>query len=135
MGKLKNFKQALDYKKAMTTHLADLKDQHAKGLITEDRITNAEGKLFLHTQTAMIEGSINLFQAEETNRTFMEYGLAQFDEEMGELSGELDAYNVSAPIHLKDVTIQPLANPEVKTSMSEMMVYSDQVVGLSISFD
>ncbi|MFQ3544203.1 hypothetical protein Q7A53_08950 [Halobacillus rhizosphaerae] len=135
MWKIKNLNNALDYKKAMTTHLADLKDKLSNGEIAEDDIKNKEGKLLIHTHTSIIEGSINLFQSDEHKQTFIEYGLAQFEEELAELSDDMNAFNVSAPIHIKNAIIKPFSNPEVKTKMSEMIVYSDQVVGISISLE
>ncbi|MCA1058850.1 hypothetical protein LCL96_07885 [Rossellomorea aquimaris] len=132
MMKLETIQNAMDYKKAVITHLFDLKQQIEKGEDSDGVISSPKCTIQVLTQSAMIEGEINLFENEEQKKTFMEYGLGRFEEELNELPPELVASNVTAPIHMKDVRLKSLSAPESITEMDEMIVFSDQIVGMAI---
>ncbi|QDP41131.1 hypothetical protein [Radiobacillus deserti] len=133
---MKQLQQAMDYKKAMITHFADLKEQLHNGEITNEAIANKSGRLIIHTPSAMLEGKVNLFDTEEQlERSFFEFGLDEFGKELEQLSPEMHGFNITAPIHMKDVTIRPLSNPNECTNMNEMVVFSNQIVGMSISME
>ncbi|WP_201715826.1 hypothetical protein [Rossellomorea arthrocnemi] len=132
MLKLENINKAMDYKKAIITHLADLKQQFEEGVIAEPEITNKRGRIQVLTQTNMIEGEINFLDVEEEEKTFLEFGLERFGEELKELAPDMMASNVTGPIHIKNVRLKSFANPDSIIMMDEMIVFSDQVVGLSI---
>ncbi|WRP04539.1 hypothetical protein U9J35_11475 [Rossellomorea aquimaris] len=129
---LENMNKAMDYKKAIVTHLADLKQQFDEGLITDEVTSNKQGRIQILTQAAMIEGVVNFFDSDEEMKTFLEYGLDRFGEELLELSSDMMASNVTGPIHIKNVRLKSLANPDSIIEMDEMIVFSDHVVGLSI---
>ncbi len=132
MLRLENLNLAMDYKKAIVTHLADLKKQLDEGHLSEKEISNRIGKLHIHTHTSMIEGEVNFFDGDERIRSFFEYGLDQFEEELIGLTPDMLASNVTGPIHIKKVRLRSLANPATVVEMDEMIVFSDQIVGLSI---
>ncbi|UFT98403.1 hypothetical protein KO561_14505 [Radiobacillus kanasensis] len=133
MLKLDELNKAMDYKKAMITHLFDLKKQLDLGENPIQDIVNQVGKLVIHTHSATIEGDINLFDSEEDEKTFIDFGLDDFGKEMKGLPSEFIASNITGPIHIKDAIIKPLSNPEKIQKVSEMLVFSDQIVGVSIS--
>ncbi|MEI5906329.1 hypothetical protein WAK64_04585 [Bacillus spongiae] len=133
MLELKNINKAMDYKKAMVTHLADLKKQFDRGEITEEEIINKEGNIVILTHTNLLEGTINLFETEEKRKTFLEFGLDDFSDELNKIPSDMMAFHVTGPIHLKDVTIRSFSNLDSSIKMSEMIIFSDQVVGVSIS--
>ena len=64
MQKLEIINKAMDYKKAIITHLADQKLQFDEGLIPEEVISNKQGRIQILTQTAMIEGEVNFFDGD-----------------------------------------------------------------------
>ncbi|WP_226673742.1 hypothetical protein [Rossellomorea aquimaris] len=132
MLKLQHIHKSMDYKKALITHLVDQKQQLDEGLIPEESIVLKQCSLQILTQTALIEGEVNLFDGDEEMQTFLEYGLDRFGEELLELPPEMRAANVTAPIHIKNVRFRSLAAPESIMEMHEMIVFSDQVVGLTI---
>jgi hypothetical protein len=44
----------------------------------------------------------------------------------------MEAVNLTGPLHLKKVTISPLTNPTEKRMLNEMVLFTDQILGLSI---
>ncbi|PFA67110.1 hypothetical protein CN378_12095 [Bacillus sp. AFS015802] len=132
MLKLENMSIAMDYKKAIITHLADLNQQFEEGLIPKEVLSKKMGTIHILTQTAMIEGQVNFFDSDEKRNTFLEYGLDLFAEELNKLSPDMMASNVTGPIHIKNVRLRSLGNPDTIIEMDEMIVFSDQVVGVSI---
>ncbi|MGE6752819.1 hypothetical protein ACQKFO_05195 [Rossellomorea sp. NPDC071047] len=132
MLKLENINKAMDYKKAIITHLADQKQQFDEGLIHEEVISNKQGMIQILTQTAMIEGEMNFFDGGEKMKTFLEYGLDRFGEELQELSPDMMATNVTGPIHIKNVRFKSISARDSIIEMDEMIIFSDQVVGIAI---
>ncbi|MDT9027415.1 hypothetical protein [Rossellomorea yichunensis] len=132
MQKLENINKAMDYKKAIITHLADQKQQFEEGLIPEEVISNKQGRIQILTQTAMIEGEVNFFDGDEEMKTFFEYGLDRFGEELQELSPDMMVTNATGPIHIKNARFKSISAPDSIIEMDEMIVFSDQVVGMAI---
>ncbi len=133
MLKIKDMNKAMDYKKAIITHLVDLKNQIEKGIINDLDILNRDFDLIIHTHNSIIKGTVNLFESEEEKRTFLDYGLNELGKELEELPGDMTAFNVTGPIHIKGVKITTLSNPERETLVDEMIVFSDQVLGISVT--
>lgn len=129
MLKLKDLNLAMDHKKALTTHMVELKKKLDNGELTEQEVLNKRGKLVIFTQSTMIEGQVNLFDQESKKPTFFEYGLEDLEGGLDDLPPEMTAFNVSGPIHIKHAIIKSLTNGET-TMLDEMILFSDQIMGL-----
>lgn len=132
MASVKELNDVFDYKKAITTTfdsvLRELVNDEGKNI----RTIKPDSKLLIITQNAYIEGEINHFDQEEAETYFFSEALNELVKRLNELPDRMEAANLTGPLHLKEVTISPLTNPAEKRKLNEMVLFTDQILGLTI---
>lgn len=131
MASVKELNDVFDYKKAITTTfdrvLRELVNDEGKNI----RSIKPDSKLLIITQNAYIEGEINHFD-EEAETYFFSEALNELGKRLNELPQRMEAVNLTGPLHLKEVIISPLTNPAEKRNLNEMVLFTDQILGLTI---
>ncbi|MFC0237097.1 hypothetical protein [Fictibacillus phosphorivorans] len=134
MINVKELNHVFDYKKAITTTFDDVLHKFTKDYDGSIKTIGPDSQLLIITQNAYIQGKINHFthEEEENNKYFFSEGLTELGSRLESLPETMTALNVTAPLHLKDVTISPILNPDQQRQLDEMVLFTDQIVGLSI---
>ncbi|WNB91534.1 hypothetical protein [Bacillus sp. NEB1478] len=131
MASVKELNNVFDYKKAITTMM----DDFLMELIIDgknERTLKPDSKLLIITQNAYIEGTINHFDKVDDEGYFFSQGLKELEKRLSGLPEKLEAINLTGPLHLKEVTISPMTNPGENRKLSEMLLFTDQILGITI---
>jgi hypothetical protein len=132
MTSVKELNNVFDYKKAITTKFDNVLKRFQQDENSNIKTIDSGTKLIIFTQNVLIEGEINHFNKEEDEKYLFAEGLKELGSSLAELPERMNAVNLTGPLHLIEVTISPLGNPEQKHKLKEMILFTDQILGLTI---
>lgn len=127
---------AYDHKKAILTVFQALIEEIREGAV-EDAWIDPKKRMKLLTQNAIIEATINIdfetdYDEGTKNINIYKHGLSHLQQQLSNLPDDLEAINLSAPLHLQNAVLYPLSNPGIKHEIGEMFLFSDQIVGVTV---